>query len=71
MVRYEALRKMIVRMVGMFLAWMLLFFVWELFRYLAPGFDDGTTFRDPLATRLKRYVIWAALLALVSSLVVS
>ncbi len=51
-------------MIGIFLGWMLICGAWELFGYLAPGFDYGLHY--PLATRMKFYVVSGIMMALVS-----
>ena len=52
-------------MIGIFLGWMLICGAWELFGYLAPGFDYGLG-HYPLATRMKFYVVSGFMIALAS-----
>ena len=49
---------------SVFLGWMLICCAWELFGYLAPGFDYGLGY--PLVTRMKFYVVSGIMMALVS-----
>ncbi len=52
------------KVIGIFLGWILICCAWEVFGYLAPGFDYGL--RYPLATRMKFYVVSGIMMALVA-----
>ncbi len=54
----------LLKLLGVFLGWMLICCAWELFGYLAPGFDYGLGY--PLGTRMKFYVVSGIMMALVS-----